>query len=232
MREEFALLHIGCVRFVAVQFRDIPFDENLQVADINEAGGVRNDGREEAVVELVSAKLLPAVILPGDNHALESQRVLQDVHVRIKAQLPAAVLHGRGDNHLKAKVNPAVALCYVSETGGNHGRIQYVRSHHLAGGLVADRFHDEHVFPVLVFDGEGVAPGHRDDFAFLLYLVAGKGDARRQLLPADGVNLAARPAGGEKRCSHRHGGCCQDYSAFHFLLIRISVESLSVHREG
>lgn len=165
-REELLVGDIRGVGLEGVQVGDVALYEDLQLADVDEAGGVRDDAGEEAVVLLVALELGLAVALAGDDHRIEPQAVAEDRHQGVEPQLPSLVLHGGGDGDVELDVHAAVPLRDVPEAGGHHGGVQHLVRDHLAL-LVADGPHDDDLASVDVMDDEGVLPhragGRRDD---------------------------------------------------------------------
>ena len=154
-RRELLVGDLSGVAAEGVHFGDVPLEEELQLPDIDEPGGVADYRREETLVLLVALELRLPVVPSGDDHRLETYAIPEDVHVREEAQLPLRVLHRLRDDDLELQVHLPVTFRHVAETGGDHGRVDDVVRHHLPV-LVLHGVHEEHLLTVESRHADGV----------------------------------------------------------------------------
>ena len=179
---EVGLRDEGGVVLVLIELGEVTGYPYIEVPPVDEGRGVRDDGADIAVIELVAAELPGSELASRDDDGLQPHAVLQDEHIRVELELPAGVHHLLGDDDLKSQVHPSVPLGYVSEPRGDDRRVDHVMRHHLAGLLVPDGFHEKECLPVLSRHGDGVPRGRCDDLPLLGYFISGQGKACGEML--------------------------------------------------
>ena len=196
-RVEVLLRNQGRVTLVTVQLREVPGNPDLKVPPVDESRGVGDDRAEVTLVELVAAKLRLAVVASRDDDRLQADAVLEDVHVRVETQLPAAVEHLLGNDDLETEVDPPVTLRHVAEAGRDDRGVDDLARDHLARGLVPDGLHQDELPSFGVRHADGVAAAGGDGAPLLGHLAAGEGEAGRQLTGPHTLELArcAAPVG-------------------------------------
>ena len=156
-RGELLVADIGGVALEGIKLGHISLDEELQCPPVDELVRIGDDGGEELLVLLIAAKLSLAVLGSCDDHRVQIQRVLHDVHLRTEPQLPFAILHALRYDDLELDIHASVSLGHVTEPCGHNRCVKHVVSHHLSI-LILDRLHDDEL-TVSVLDDEGIPLG-------------------------------------------------------------------------
>ena len=70
---EHLIRHEGRIRLEGINLRNVPLDEDLEVAHVHERQRVTDDPREEAFILLITTQLRPSIRRAGDNHFFEGK---------------------------------------------------------------------------------------------------------------------------------------------------------------
>ena len=199
-RVELFFGHNGRVCLEFIKIRYVAGYPDVQVAPVHELGGIGDDAAQILVVQLITPKLRLAEIGSGDEDRLQADTVFQDEHVGIELQLPSAVHHLLGDNHLEAKIHASVPFGYIAEAGRDYRRIDDFAGHHLAGGLILDGFHqDEFVLSLGIHYLDGVVIAGADDFPLFGQFAPGKGQTGGHLPVLHCLKLAGSRTGEQQK---------------------------------